>query len=123
VVTGGNSAIYGSDAVAGVVNFVLKRNFDGIRIRGQGGISSRGDRGTAFTSITAGKNFADDRGNIAVAFEYANSDPLFNTSRDDLTGVFSGTKGSSRSRTPLASARRRWYSGHGIPYRHPQQWL
>lgn len=93
VVTGGNSAIYGSDAVAGVVNFVLKRNFDGINIRGQGGISSRGDRGTAFVSATAGKNFADDRGNVAVAFEYANSQALFNTSRDDLTGVFSGTKG------------------------------
>jgi outer membrane receptor protein involved in Fe transport len=93
VVTGGNSAIYGSDAVAGVVNFVLKRNFDGIRIRGQGGVSSRGDRGTAFTSLTAGKNFADDRGNVAVAFEYAKSQPLFATERDDLTGVFSGTKG------------------------------
>jgi outer membrane receptor protein involved in Fe transport len=93
VVTGGNSAIYGSDAVAGVVNFVLKRNFEGIRIRGQGGISSRGDRGTQFVSVTAGKNFADDRGNVAVAFEYANSEALFFTSRDDLTGVFSGNKG------------------------------
>ena len=45
IVTGGESAIYGSDAVAGVVNFVLKRNFDGVRIRGQGGISTYGDRG------------------------------------------------------------------------------
>src|SRR3954469_11540727 len=39
IVTGGESAVYGSDAIAGVVNFVLKRNFDGIRVRGQGGIS------------------------------------------------------------------------------------
>ena len=39
VVTGGESAVYGSDAVAGVVNFVLKKNFDGFRIRGQAGIS------------------------------------------------------------------------------------
>lgn len=93
VVTGGNSAIYGSDAVAGVVNFILKRDFEGVRVRAQGGISDRGDRGTIFTSITAGKNFGDGRGNIAAAVEYAKSKPLFFTDRDDLTGVFTGTKG------------------------------
>lgn len=50
VVTGGNSAVYGSDAVAGVVNFVLKRNYDGLALRGQGGVSSRGDRGSYFVA-------------------------------------------------------------------------
>lgn len=93
IVTGGNSAIYGSDAVAGVVNFVLKRDFEGVRVRAQGGISDRGDRGTLFTSVTAGKNFSDGRGNIAVSFEYAKSRPLFFTDRDDLTGAISGTRG------------------------------
>jgi outer membrane receptor protein involved in Fe transport len=77
IVTGGESAVYGSDAIAGVVNFVLMRNFDGIRIRGQGGISTYGDRGDYFTSVTAGRNFADGRGNIAVAFEYAHANPLY----------------------------------------------
>ena len=67
IVTGGNSAVYGSDAVAGVVNFVLKRNFEGLNLRGQGAISSRGDRGNYFVSGTWGKNFADGRGNIAIA--------------------------------------------------------
>ncbi|MDP9414550.1 MAG: TonB-dependent receptor plug domain-containing protein, partial [Pseudomonadota bacterium] len=90
IVTGGNSAIYGSDAVAGVVNFILKRNFDGIRLRGQGGINQGGDRGNYFVSLTAGRNFADDRGNVAVAFEYAKQQPLFFTDRDRLTGAFSG---------------------------------
>ena len=47
VVTGGQSAVYGSDAIAGVVNFILKRNFEGFRIRGQAGVSSRGDRPVA----------------------------------------------------------------------------
>ena len=46
IVTGGNSAIYGSDAMAGVVNFVLKRNFEGVTVTGQSGISSEGDRST-----------------------------------------------------------------------------
>jgi outer membrane receptor protein involved in Fe transport len=77
IVTGGNSAIYGSDAVAGVVNFILKRNFDGIRVRGQAGITDNGDRGSYFTSVTAGRNFADDRGNIAIALEYAKANPLY----------------------------------------------
>ena len=90
IVTGGNSAVYGSDAVAGVVNFILKRDYDGLTVRGQGGISSRGDRGNYFVSATAGKNFADGRGNIAVSAEYAKSNPLYFVDRDYLTGAYSG---------------------------------
>jgi outer membrane receptor protein involved in Fe transport len=69
VVTGANSAVYGSDAIAGVVNFVLKKDFDGIAIDGQTGLSSRGDRPTYFLSATIGKNSKDGRGNIAVNAE------------------------------------------------------
>lgn len=90
IVTGGNSAIYGSDAVAGVVNFIMKRDFDGIALRGQGGLSSRGDRGTYFVSALAGTNFADGRGNISGAFEYTRQQPLYFRQRDKLTGAFSG---------------------------------
>jgi outer membrane receptor protein involved in Fe transport len=90
IVTGGNSAIYGSDAVAGVVNFILRRDFDGITVRAQGGISDRGDRGTYFASILAGQNFADGRGNVAVAAEYTRQQPLFFNQRDGLTGAASG---------------------------------
>jgi outer membrane receptor protein involved in Fe transport len=90
VVTGGNSAIYGSDAVAGVVNFVLRRNYDGIAIKGQGGISERGDRGSYFLSGVGGKNFADGRGNVTVALEYGKTNPLYFVDRDEITGAFSG---------------------------------
>ena len=90
IVTGGNSAIYGSDAVAGVVNFILKRDFDGVAVRAQGGISSRGDRGTYFASILAGQNFSDGRGNVAVSAEYTRQQPLFFRDRDGLTGAASG---------------------------------
>lgn len=90
VVTGGNSAIYGSDAVAGVVNFITKRNFEGINLRAQAGISSRGDRGNAFVSGTYGKNFADGRGNVAVSAEFARSSALYFVDRDALTGAYSG---------------------------------
>jgi len=81
VVTGGNSAVYGSDAVAGAVNFVLKRDYEGFRLRGQSGVTSRGDRPSYFGSFTAGKNFADGRGNIAASAEYSESDALYFTDR------------------------------------------
>jgi outer membrane receptor protein involved in Fe transport len=77
VVTGGESAIYGSDAVAGVVNFVLKKDYDGFRIKGQAGISKFGDRPVDFVSTTFGRNFADGRGNIAVNLEYTHAGELY----------------------------------------------
>jgi len=71
IVTGGNSAVYGSDAIAGVVNFVLKDHYNGIQLRGQTGESVYGDANSSFVSLLAGKNFAGGRGNVAVNFEYA----------------------------------------------------
>ncbi|RYG96436.1 MAG: TonB-dependent receptor, partial [Alphaproteobacteria bacterium] len=74
VLTGGVSAVYGADGVSGVVNFIMKRDFEGISVRGERGISERGDAGEWFGAVTAGKNFADGRGNVTVAYEYAQSD-------------------------------------------------
>jgi len=90
ILTGGSSALYGSDAVAGVVNFVMRRDFSGIRLTGQGGVSSRGDRGSYFVSATGGHNFADGRGNVAVSAEYAKQNTLYFTDRDSQTGAYSG---------------------------------
>ncbi|MDQ8756229.1 TonB-dependent receptor [Sphingosinicella sp. LHD-64] len=70
IVTGGSSAIYGSDAIAGVVNFVLKRDYEGIQLRGHGGVSEHGDAGQLDVSLLAGTNFGDDRGNVAVNLQY-----------------------------------------------------
>jgi outer membrane receptor protein involved in Fe transport len=84
VVTGGDSAIYGSDAIAGVVNFVLKQNYDGIQIRGQGAISKYGDAGSYFASLLAGRNFAGDRGNVAINVEYARQEQYFGSGRPNL---------------------------------------
>lgn len=76
VVTGGASAVYGADGVSGVVNFILKRNYEGLSLRGQIGTAERGDSGTRFFSATAGKNFAGGRGNVAIAYEYNKDDRL-----------------------------------------------
>jgi len=80
-VTGGNSAIYGSDAIAGVVNFVLKNNYEGLGLRAQGGISEHGDAGAYSASLVAGKNFAEGRGNIAVNLEYARQNDFYASDR------------------------------------------
>jgi outer membrane receptor protein involved in Fe transport len=84
VVTGGNSAVYGSDAIAGVVNFVLKKDFQGLQFRGQGGQTFRQDAGNYYGSILAGTNFMDDRGNIALNVEYAKQEPFFASDRPNL---------------------------------------
>lgn len=90
VVTGGSSAVYGSDAMAGVVNFVLKKHYDGAEINAQSGIASRGDRASQRVTATFGKNFAEGRGNIAVDLEYERGAPLYLTEREGQTGAFSG---------------------------------
>ena len=92
IVTGGSSAVYGSDAMAGVVNFVLKRNFEGLSMNAQGGISDKGDRGTYRVTGTYGKNFAEGRGNIALSLEYNRSNQITFQDRDDLTGAYTGRR-------------------------------
>lgn len=84
VVTGGNSAVYGSDAIAGVVNFVLKSNYNGLQLRGQGGQSKYGDGDSYFVSGLWGRNFADGRGNVALNVEYARRDQAWGNDRDWL---------------------------------------
>lgn len=70
VVTGGASAVYGSEAIAGVVNFVLDDKFEGLRFHGQGTISDEGDSARYLASVTAGTAFADGRGHIVVNGSY-----------------------------------------------------
>lgn len=105
VVTGGASAVYGSDAIAGVVNFITKRSFEGFQIDMQlGGNLHRSDNksvqalqtaagitpltGSGFdgrsrsVSVMAGTNFADERGNITGFFGYQHLDPVRSGDRD-----------------------------------------
>lgn len=87
VLTGGASAIYGADGVSGVVNFILKKDFEGIAARVQAGISEHGDSGQRLGAITVGKNFADGRGNVALAYEFGEDDRLELRDRRDYRGA------------------------------------
>lgn len=105
VVTGGASAVYGSDAIAGVVNFITRRNFEGLefdyqigenwhdndngfaqaRLREAGEVAPRGshtDGRTINANIVAGTNIGDGRGNITAFFGYLKSDGVKSGSRD-----------------------------------------
>lgn len=64
ILTGGASATYGSDAVAGVVNIILKKNFQGLSLNAQHGVSEKGDDRKDIFSMTMGANSENGRGNI-----------------------------------------------------------
>lgn len=81
VVTGGASAVYGSDALAGVVNFILKDDFEGLELGTQYGISSRGDGSEKSVFATFGANFADDRGNIVASLSYSDRNSISQSAR------------------------------------------
>ena len=85
IITGGDSAVYGSDAIAGVVNFVLKDHFEGLQVRGQFGISKYADAGNNFVSVLGGKNFADGHGNIAINLEYAHQAAFYASQRSEYS--------------------------------------
>ncbi|CAN5483469.1 TonB-dependent receptor [soil metagenome] len=113
VVTGGASAVYGSDALAGVVNFMLKRDFEGVQLDVQGGLYMHNnhssivsaaiaagqtpavgrelDGGQQSYSITAGKNFADGRGNLTGFFSYKKIAGVGTKDRDFSTCNLSAT--------------------------------
>ncbi|QDZ08620.1 TonB-dependent receptor [Sphingomonas panacisoli] len=79
VVTGGASAAYGSDAVAGVVNFIIDKKFEGIKLAADSGITTYGDGFNYSGSLTLGKSFAGGRGHILLNGEIARRDGIFNT--------------------------------------------
>lgn len=76
VVTGGASAAYGSDAVAGVVNFILDKKFTGLRARVQSGISDEGDGASRQFALTYGTSFGDDRLHLIASAEYRQTDEI-----------------------------------------------
>jgi iron complex outermembrane recepter protein len=82
VVTGGASSVYGSDALGGVVNFILKDDFEGVELTSQYGVTGRGDSTTFSVGGLIGGNFADDRGNVIAAVSYTDRAGSFQRDRD-----------------------------------------
>ena len=86
ITTGGGSATYGSGAIAGVVNFILKNDFEGVEFEGRYSESGEADNESDLLRLTIGGNFSEDKGNLVLNFEKSTSQGLSSRNRD-ITGV------------------------------------
>ncbi|MXP26416.1 TonB-dependent receptor [Altererythrobacter indicus] len=111
VLTGGASSVYGADAVAGVLNFVMKKDFSGVQLNTSYGLTEEGDGDTFNADITMGGNFADGRGNAVVSFGYQNVKPVLMGDRSfsretlDVDGSLVGSGTSTPTRVNLINLR------------------
>jgi outer membrane receptor protein involved in Fe transport len=103
VVTGGASAVYGSDAIGGVVNFILRDDFEGVEVRSQFNQTTEGDGDIFDLSLTLGGNFADGKGNAVVALNYLDRDPVMTTDRSYSSQVLQDGNDASGNRVLVVS--------------------
>ena len=76
VVTGGASAVYGSDAIAGAVNFVMKNNFEGVELLLNHSETGDSDGDTDSIALTLGSSLSDGRGNVALSMNWTDRKPV-----------------------------------------------
>ena len=98
VVTGGASAVYGSEAMAGVINFILKDDYEGAEVNARYGDSTEGGGAERDINFTIGSAFAEDKGHALVYGGYSKTDAIRATDRDiseaDVVNSSFGAKGS-----------------------------
>lgn len=99
----GGSAIYGADAVAGVINFVTKRDFQGVEARAGYGISSRSDADETTAGFSAGfGDLSKDRFNVFLGVDYFKRDPILRKDRDISKSVDFRRLGGNDNRSTFA---------------------
>ena len=81
IITGGASAVYGADAVSGVVNFILKKDYDGLEFGAQYGLTEKGDASEFRVSALMGANLANGRGNVMFGVEHAKRGTAYSRDR------------------------------------------
>jgi outer membrane receptor protein involved in Fe transport len=124
VVMGGGSVVYGSGAIAGVVNYVLKDHFNGLEVDAQSGISEKGDYPQNSIRATAGTDIFDGRGNIAFDAEWSKSEPLLDDQRLNVpqvgyTAADSSPPGSKTSVVGLLNTTFWEFSQNGVLFVNP----
>lgn len=119
-ITGGASAVYGSDAMSGVVNFKTVRSFEGVKVDLLNSISEKGDAYKFNGSLALGTKFADDRGHLIAAFGYAKQDPVLGNTRsffNDKTPssfIGTGTYVPSATNAPNPTVVQGIFNGYGV---------
>lgn len=111
ILTGGASAIYGSDAVAGVVNIVLRNSFEGQYVRGQVGSTAEGGGDEFRGEYVGGKT--GERWSLIYALQYTTAEPVFATQRDFLSDLRRGPLGPNFTNPQLALATLRFTPSTG----------
>ena len=111
IISGGASAVYGADAIAGVVNFKLKRDFQGLSVDVQSGITEEGDGAETRLSALIGGNLADGRGNVMVGLEIARRSAVLQRDRDFYVEGWDDPLTTGGGLTTLAS----WNPAGGLP--------
>ncbi|WP_176591003.1 TonB-dependent receptor domain-containing protein [Sphingobium sp. EM0848] len=107
VVTGGASAQWGSDAVAGVVNFILDKKFTGFKGVAQAGVDQRGNNGNQRLGGAFGADFAGGRGHVLLSAEYSNSEGMLRQDRSFSTQGYNFV-GSVTSSCALAGSKQQF---------------
>lgn len=104
VVTGGASAVYGSDAVVGVVNFVLNKKFTGLQLTAQNGVSTYGDARSYKLGATGGLSLLDDRLHILVSVERSSTGKISRFDKRPLaeSGLNYCTVGAGTAASPFS---------------------
>jgi iron complex outermembrane recepter protein len=111
VVTGGASAAYGSDAVAGVTNFILNTRFEGVKLDVNGGISSRDDGGSYRMALAGGTSLLDGRLHLIGSFDWRHSEQAYKEKRSwanqycatiGIPGVTAATQSVTNPRQTIA---------------------
>lgn len=111
VVTAGASAAYGSDAVSGVVNFVLDRKFTGLKGVAQSGITDRGDGASYRVGLAGGLAFADDRGHLLASVEHFDANAIQRSARPLAAGYYA-RGGSGTAAAPYFTAANTAFQGY-----------
>src|SRR6201996_705226 len=110
VVTGGASAVYGSDAVTGVVNFVVNKKFDGLKFDVNSGISTYADAMSYNLGVAAGTDLFGGRGHLEASLEWRHRDPVNQSARPyGPASTYAGEAGTGTAADPftaIADARR-----------------
>lgn len=119
----GGAPTYGTDAIAGTVNVILKKNFEGLTVSGLGGITERGDNGRYNLSFVAGSNYNEGRGNITIAGSYDLVNGVLAIDRQRFQeGIGTGTNPTVGSPTSLLPGRSPATDGRlnpNIPFNTP----
>jgi outer membrane receptor protein involved in Fe transport len=113
VLTGGASAVYGSDAVAGVVNIIYKKNFEGFALDGQYGATGEGDNQETQIGLTFGTSTDDGRGNIMAHVGYTRQGAVYSRDRE-RSAIDQASVGAAISGDPaeLFDIQRPFYSSY-----------